>query len=131
MSSRRVIRLYGCRGNAARPYAHRRTRELGTVLDLEPPARQIITLAGAVTDDMLPPPTPCGDYTVEDLLAHFMGLTIAFRDAAAKAGSSAQDAAPGRAVGLSGRDPDWPSQSWGQASQPGPGPGPGQPVSQG
>ena len=70
MSSRRVIRLYGCRGNAARPYAHRRTRELGTVLDLEPPARQIITMAGAVTDDMLPAPTPCGDYTVEDLLAH-------------------------------------------------------------
>jgi len=27
---------------------------LGTVLDLEPPARQIITPAGAVTGDMLP-----------------------------------------------------------------------------
>ena len=203
---------------------------MDTVLDLEPPARQIITLAGAVTDDMLPAPTPCGDYTVKDLLAHFMGLAIAFRDAAAKGGSSVQDAAPGRvaledgwreqlpgrllamaaawqapqawegltkvgggtmpatiagraglnelvihgwdlaratgqpynvdeasarasaeflshasaepgqrgpfgpavevpsdasvldrAVGLSGRDPDWPSQSWGQASQPGSG----------
>ena len=69
-----------------------------TVLDLEPPARQIITLAGAVTDDMLPAPTPCGDYTVADLLAHMMGLTIAFRDAAAKAGSPTQDAAPGRAA---------------------------------
>ena len=69
-----------------------------TVLDLEPPARQIITLAGAVTDDMLPAPTPCGNYTVADLLAHMMGLTIAFRDAAAKAGSQAQDAAPGRAA---------------------------------
>ena len=67
-----------------------------TVLDLEPPARQIITLAGAVTDDMLPAPTP--DYTVADLLAHMMGLTIAFRDAAAKAGSPTQDAAPGRAA---------------------------------
>jgi Mycothiol maleylpyruvate isomerase N-terminal domain len=65
-----------------------------TVLDLEPPARQIITLAGAVTDDMLQAPTPCGDYTVADLLAHMMGLTIAFRDAAAKAGSPTQDAAP-------------------------------------
>ena len=40
-----------------------------TVLDLEPPARQIITLAGVVTDDMLPAPTPCGDYTGADLLA--------------------------------------------------------------
>ena len=69
-----------------------------TVLDLEPPARQIITLAGAVTDEMLPAPTPCGDYTVADLLAHMMGLTIAFRDAGAKAGSPAQDAAPGRAA---------------------------------
>jgi uncharacterized protein (TIGR03086 family) len=78
--------------------ANRRTYKVTTVLDLEPPARQIITLAGAVTDDMLPAPTPCGDYTVADLLAHFMGLAIAFRDAAAKAGSPTQDAAPGRAV---------------------------------
>jgi len=31
-----------------------------TVLDLEPPARQIITLASVMTDDMLPAPTPCG-----------------------------------------------------------------------
>jgi uncharacterized protein (TIGR03086 family) len=71
---------------------------LGTVLDLEPTARQIIDLAGAVTDDMLPAPTPCGDYTVGDLLAHFMGLTVAFRDAGTKAGTPAQAAAPGRAV---------------------------------
>ncbi len=68
-----------------------------TVLNLEPPARQIVALARAVTDDMLPAPTRCGDYTVADLLAHMMGLTIAFRDAAVKAGSPAQDAAPGRA----------------------------------
>ncbi len=74
---------------------------MATVLDLKPPARQIVTLAGAVTDDMLKAPTPCGDYTVEDLLAHMMGLTIAFRDAAAKAGSPTQDAAPGR-VALEG-----------------------------
>ena len=35
-----------------------------------------------------------------DLLAHMMGLTMTFRDAALD-----------RAVGLSGRDPNWPSQS--------------------
>ena len=58
-----------------------------THLDLQPSARQLITLAEDVTDDMLQTPTPCGDYTVADLLAHVMGLTIAFRDAAVKAGS--------------------------------------------
>ncbi len=74
-----------------------------TVPDLEPPARQLITLAAGVTDDMLQAPTPCGDYTVADLLAHAMGLTIAFRDAADKKGSPAQDAEPGRVV----LDPGW------------------------
>ena len=74
--------------------------------DLEPAARQLITLAEGVTDDMLLAPTPCGDYTVADLLAHVMGLTIAFRDAAGKAGSPAQDAEPGR-VAL---DPGWRDQ---------------------
>ncbi len=70
-----------------------------TVLDLEPPARQLITLAAGVTDDMLKEPTPCGDYTVADLLAHVMGLTVAFRDAAGKAGSAGPGcgARPGRA----------------------------------
>ena len=77
-----------------------------TVPDLESAARQLITLAEGVTDDMLQAPTPCGDYTVADLLGHVMGLTIAFRDAAGKAGSPAQDAEPGR-VAL---DPGWRDQ---------------------
>jgi len=74
-----------------------------TIPDLEPAARQLITLAAGVADDMLQAPTPCGDYTVADLLAHAMRLTIAFRDAADKKGSPAQDAEPGR-VAL---DPGW------------------------
>jgi uncharacterized protein (TIGR03086 family) len=74
-----------------------------TIPDLEPAARQLITLAAGVADDMLQAPTPCGDYTVADLLAHAMGLTIAFRDAADKKGSPAQDAEPGRVV----LDPGW------------------------
>ena len=74
-----------------------------TIPDLEPAARQLVTLAAGVTDDMLQAPTPCGDYTVADLLAHVMGLTIAFRDAADKKGSPAQDGVPGR-VAL---DPGW------------------------
>ena len=55
---------------------------------------------------MLEVPTPCGDYTVADLLAHVMGLAVAFRDAAAKAGTPAQDAEPGRAT----LDDDWRDQ---------------------
>jgi uncharacterized protein (TIGR03086 family) len=74
-----------------------------TIPDLEPAGRQLITLAAGVADDMLQAPTPCGDYTVADLLAHAMGLTIAFRDAADNKGSPAQDAEPGR-VAL---DPGW------------------------
>ena len=74
-----------------------------TIPDLEPAARQLVTLAAGVADDMLQAPTPCGDYTVADLLAHAMGLTIAFRDAADKKDSPAQDAEPGR-VAL---DPGW------------------------
>src|SRR4249920_2134510 len=79
-----------------------------TIPDLEPAARQLITLAAGVTDDMLQAPTPCGDYTVAALLAHVMGLTIAFRDAADKKGSPAQDGAPGRvAPGRVALDPGW------------------------
>ena len=74
-----------------------------TIPDLEPAAGQLVTLAAGVADDMLQAPTPCGDYTVADLLAHAMGLTIAFRDAADKKDSPAQDAEPGR-VAL---DPGW------------------------
>src|SRR5258707_15778787 len=73
-----------------------RSRSMTTIPDLEPAARQLITLAAGVADDMLQAPTPCGDYTVADLLAHAMGLTMAFRDAADKKGSPAQDAEPGR-----------------------------------
>ena len=96
MTFRRAVRLMGT-GLEARAAHDRRIRRVTTAPDLEPPARQVIALAGGVTDDMLQAPTPCGDYTVADLLAHVMGLTIAFRDAADKAGSPAQDIEPGRA----------------------------------
>src|SRR3984893_19357242 len=110
MSSRRGIRLVCVpRHRGSVRAANRRTHEVTAVLDLEPPARQLSTLSEAVTDEVLPAPTPCGDYTVRDLLAHVMGLSIAFRDAAAKAGTPAPDAVA-RPAAL---DDDWRGQASG------------------
>ncbi len=55
-----------------------------SMLDLGPPARQVITLLEGVRDEQLSAPTPCTDYTVGDLLDHVMGLTAEFRQAADK-----------------------------------------------
>ena len=73
------------------------------MLDLEPPARQLAQIVGGVTDDQLSGRTPNAGVNVRDLLAHVQGLALAFRDAADKAGSPAQDGAPGPAD----LDPDW------------------------
>ncbi|GHA88695.1 MULTISPECIES: TIGR03086 family metal-binding protein [Streptomyces] len=53
-------------------------------LDLEPAARQMGELMDAVDDRQLSGPTPCPDYSVRELLAHVLGLAVAFRDAARK-----------------------------------------------
>ncbi len=66
-------------------------------VDLGPAAHGVATVAGAVTDDDLDRPTPCPEYAVRDLVAHLLGLSLAFRDAGAKAGASTQDSAPGPA----------------------------------
>ena len=65
------------------------------ILELEPPALQLTKLVSGVTDDQLSGPTPCAGTTVAGLLAHVQHLALAFRDAADKAGSPIQDAAPG------------------------------------
>lgn len=52
--------------------------------DLEPAARHVAALLPGIRDDALDARTPCDNYTVAGLLNHFMGLTIAFRAAAAK-----------------------------------------------
>ncbi|WP_433758711.1 TIGR03086 family metal-binding protein [Nocardia sp. CA-135398] len=52
--------------------------------DLEPAATALEAVVGAITDDQLTAPTPCADTSVRDLLAHVVGLTEAFRQAATK-----------------------------------------------
>lgn len=59
-----------------------------TMIDLGPAATEVAKVARSVTDDQLGGRTPCPDYTVADLLSHLVGLSVAFRDAAHKAGAS-------------------------------------------
>ncbi|MGW2179866.1 TIGR03086 family metal-binding protein [Streptomyces sp. NPDC001732] len=63
-------------------------------IDLEPAARQIASLLDGIDDRQLAGPTPCPDYTVRELLAHVVGLSTAFRDAARKDLGPTTDTAP-------------------------------------
>lgn len=51
-------------------------------------------LIDGVEETHLAGPTPCPDYTVRELLAHLVGLTVAFRDAGKKALGPTTDTAP-------------------------------------
>lgn len=83
---------------------------MATILDLDPPARQVTKLVNSVRDDQLAARTPCGEYTVGDLLDHLMGLTIAFRNAATKSGGET-DGPPGPGNASAAHlDPDWRTQ---------------------
>jgi uncharacterized protein (TIGR03086 family) len=53
-------------------------------LDLEPAARRMARLVGAVPADALDHPTPCERYSVGDLLDHIGGSVLAFTGAARK-----------------------------------------------
>jgi uncharacterized protein (TIGR03086 family) len=65
------------------------------MIDLEPPAQELTRIVGGVADDQLGGHTPCAGTSVRGLLAHIQQLAVAFRDAAGKAGSPAQDTPPG------------------------------------
>ncbi|MFJ9034399.1 TIGR03086 family metal-binding protein [Streptomyces sp. NPDC102274] len=62
--------------------------------DLGPACREVARLLGDIKDDQLAGPTPCPDYAVREVLAHLVGLTVAFRDAAAKKSGPTTDTPP-------------------------------------
>ncbi|WP_190273563.1 maleylpyruvate isomerase N-terminal domain-containing protein, partial [Crystallibacter crystallopoietes] len=78
------------------------------MIDLVPAARGVSMLAVGVQDRQLDAPTPCAGKTVGDLLDHFMGLAVAFRDAATKASM---------ASGYDDQRPGPPADTWGSGSR--------------
>jgi uncharacterized protein (TIGR03086 family) len=82
-----------------------REDHLMPMIDLEPAAAEVKRLLDGVREDQLADPTPC-DCSVAALLAHFLGLSLAFTWAARKTqppGGPVR-AAPFRAEHL---DPEW------------------------
>ncbi|WP_351222516.1 TIGR03086 family metal-binding protein [Streptomyces sp. NPDC002133] len=63
--------------------------------DLGPVAAAMARLASGVDDARLGDPTPCPKYAVRELLAHILGLSVAFRDAARKDLGPTTDTDPG------------------------------------
>ncbi|SEQ02757.1 TIGR03086 family metal-binding protein [Microlunatus flavus] len=77
------------------------------MLDLEPATRILQRTADGIADERLGATTPC-DVSVEKLLAHVLGLSVAFREAARKVSGPSTDAAPSLADGV--LPPDWRAQ---------------------
>lgn len=77
-----------------------------TMLDLEPPARQLRKLLDGITDDQLVASTPCEGTTVGALLDHFLGLTRAFTNAARKEKGAMTGSPPPKPSG-DHLPPDW------------------------
>ncbi|WP_327243560.1 TIGR03086 family metal-binding protein [Streptomyces sp. NBC_01320] len=72
--------------------------------DLGPAARQIAALLDGIEEKQLTDPTPCPDYAVRELLAHLVGLSTAFRDAARKDLGPTTDSSPAAALPVLGDD---------------------------
>lgn len=72
--------------------------------DLGPAARQIAALLDGIEEKQLTDPTPCPDYAVRELLAHLVGLSMAFRDAARKDLGPTTDSSPAAALPVLGDD---------------------------
>ncbi|MFF3325297.1 TIGR03086 family metal-binding protein [Streptomyces sp. NPDC002889] len=73
--------------------------------DLGQVAAGMARLAAGVDDARLEDPTPCPRYAVRELLAHVVGLSSAFRDAARKDSGPATNTDPGTVKWV--LDDDW------------------------
>ncbi|MEV8567349.1 TIGR03086 family metal-binding protein [Streptomyces sp. NPDC051322] len=62
--------------------------------DFESAARHVAELLDGIGDQQLKDPTPCPDYAVRELIAHLVGLTAGFRDAAGKVPGPNTDTTP-------------------------------------
>ena len=67
-------------------------------LDLDAPAADVARIAAAIRDDQLDDPTPCPDIHVRGMLAHVLGLSVGFRDAARKVEGPTTSTPPGPAT---------------------------------
>ncbi|MFJ8062369.1 TIGR03086 family metal-binding protein [Streptomyces sp. NPDC096142] len=76
------------------------------LFDFGPQTRVVARLAEGIPDDRLGDGTPCPDYAVRHLLAHVLGLSVAFRDAAGKDLGATTDTSPTLAA-LPDIGPDW------------------------
>jgi uncharacterized protein (TIGR03086 family) len=66
-------------------------------LDLDAPAADMARIAAAIGDDQLTDPTPCPGIDVRGMLAHVLGLSVGFRDAARKVAGPTTSTPPGPA----------------------------------
>jgi uncharacterized protein (TIGR03086 family) len=64
-------------------------------LDLDAPAADMARIAAEIRDDQLDDPTPCPDIDVRGMLAHVLGLSVGFRDAARKLEGPTTSTTPG------------------------------------
>jgi uncharacterized protein (TIGR03086 family) len=75
--------------------------------DLAPAAAEVARLLDGVDDARLDGPTPCEDLTLSALLAHLLGLSQAFIDAAHKAPADPDAPRGPNAPADATLDPDW------------------------
>ena len=77
-----------------------------SMVNLGPAAQQVKDLLSRIPDEHLAAATPCGGMSVAALLDHFMGLTIAFANAARKIADGAGAAGPPQSS-AEHLDPEW------------------------